>query len=220
MSPSTTGNSGSLDEAALSRFLAHCQHHRYRKKQIVIRPGEAATSLYYIIEGSVSVVSEGEDGGEIVLAYLNAGSFIGEMGLFFPPERRSVTVRARSVCEIAEITYDHLNQLFKNELRKEHAHILHGIGLQLAQRLLHTTRKVNQLAFMDASGRVARILLELCEQPDAMSHPEGTQLHISRQEIGRIVGCSREIAGRVLKSMNEQGLISVSGMTIVVRHPR
>jgi CRP/FNR family cyclic AMP-dependent transcriptional regulator len=42
------------------------------------------------------------------------------------------------------------------------------------------------------------------------------QIRITRQEIGRIVGCSREMAGRVLKNLEEQGLISVSGKTIVV----
>jgi CRP/FNR family cyclic AMP-dependent transcriptional regulator len=42
------------------------------------------------------------------------------------------------------------------------------------------------------------------------------QIRITRQEIGRIVGCSREMAGRVLKNLEEQGLISVKGMTIVV----
>jgi CRP/FNR family cyclic AMP-dependent transcriptional regulator len=49
-----------------------------------------------------------------------------------------------------------------------------------------------------------------------MTHPDGMQIRISRQEIGRIVGCSREMAGRVLKTLEEQGLISVAGKTIVV----
>jgi len=46
------------------------------------------------------------------------------------------------------------------------------------------------------------------------------QIRITRQEIGRIVGCSREMAGRVLKTLEEQGLIAVSGKTIVVHGTR
>jgi CRP/FNR family cyclic AMP-dependent transcriptional regulator len=53
-----------------------------------------------------------------------------------------------------------------------------------------------------------------------MSHPAGTQIHISRQELARIVGCSREMAGRVLKSLAEQQTIEVHGMDIVVYHDR
>jgi CRP/FNR family cyclic AMP-dependent transcriptional regulator len=53
-----------------------------------------------------------------------------------------------------------------------------------------------------------------------MSHPDGTQIHVSRQELARICGCSREMVGRVLKAMSEDGMINVSGMNIVVFHSR
>jgi CRP/FNR family cyclic AMP-dependent transcriptional regulator len=53
-------------------------------------------------------------------------------------------------------------------------------------------------------------------QPDAMTHPDGMQIKVTRQEIGRIVVCSREMVGRVLKELEAQGLISVSGKTMVV----
>jgi CRP/FNR family cyclic AMP-dependent transcriptional regulator len=86
----------------------------------------------------------------------------------------------------------------------------------MAGRLRHTSRKVSDLAFLDVIGRVARTLLDLCKQPDAMTHPDGMQIKITRQEIGRIVGCSREMAGRVLKTLEEQGSISAKGKTMVI----
>ena len=46
--------------------------------------------------------------------------------------------------------------------------------------------------------------------------PDGMQIRITRQEISRIVGWSREMAGRILKSLEQQGLVSVKGKTIVV----
>jgi cAMP-binding proteins - catabolite gene activator and regulatory subunit of cAMP-dependent protein kinases len=49
-----------------------------------------------------------------------------------------------------------------------------------------------------------------------MTHPDGMQIKITRQEIGRIVGCSREMVGRVLKSLESQGLVYVKGKTMVV----
>jgi CRP/FNR family cyclic AMP-dependent transcriptional regulator len=42
------------------------------------------------------------------------------------------------------------------------------------------------------------------------------QIKITRQELGKIVGCSREMAGRVLKNLEQDGLVSVSGKTMVV----
>jgi CRP/FNR family cyclic AMP-dependent transcriptional regulator len=82
--------------------------------------------------------------------------------------------------------------------------------------LRNTTRKVGDLAFFDVTGRVARCLLELCKQPDAMTHPDGMQIKVTRQEIGRIVGCSREMVGRVLKDLEERNLVDVKGKTMVV----
>jgi len=88
----------------------------------------------------------------------------------------------------------------------------------MAERLRNTTRKVGDLAFLDVTGRVARTLLDLCKQPDAMTHPDGMQIKITRQEIGRIVGCSREMVGRVLKALEEQGLVHVKGKTSPTAH--
>jgi CRP/FNR family cyclic AMP-dependent transcriptional regulator len=49
-----------------------------------------------------------------------------------------------------------------------------------------------------------------------MTHPEGMQIKVSRQELSRLVGCSREMAGRVLKVLEDQGLLRATGKTIVV----
>ena len=62
----------------------------------------------------------------------------------------------------------------------------------------------------------AKTLLDLCSGPEAITHPDGMQISITRQELGRIVGCSREMVGRVLKSLEEDHLISVSGKTMVI----
>jgi|TARA_B110000238_G_scaffold186124_1_gene214951 CRP/FNR family cyclic AMP-dependent transcriptional regulator len=153
---------------------------------------------------------EDETGHEMVLAYLNQGDFFGEMGLFEENER-SALVLARGECEVAEISYSKFR-----ELAHEDPDIMMLLAGQMTRRLRATSRKVINLAFLDVAGRVARALLDLAHQPDAMTHPEGMQIRITRQEIAKIVGCSREMAGRVLKELEEQGLITAHGKTIVV----
>jgi CRP/FNR family cyclic AMP-dependent transcriptional regulator len=197
-------------------FVALCHRRRYTKGTEVLHQGDDSRVLYYLLEGSVVAFMEDSDGREIILAYLNKGEFIGEMGLFLPEPRRSVMVRARADCQIAEISYQRLEQLFEADLREHMRAILYAMGGQLARRLLNTSNKVGHLAFLDVTGRIARTLLDLCKQPDAITHPDGMQIRITRQEIGRIVGCSREMAGRVLKNLEEGGLIGVTGKTIVV----
>ena len=196
---------------SLDKFLEHCHRRHYPAKSVIIYAGDKSDVLYYIVDGSVSVLIEDEEGREIVLAYLNKGDFFGEMALFGEEPDRSAWVRTRTPCDVAEISYTKFKQLYL-----EYPDILFAMTSQMASRLRHTSRKVSDLAFMDVTGRVARTLLDLCQQPDAMTHPDGMQIRITRQEIGRIVGCSREMVGRVLKTMEEQELISVKGKTIVV----
>ena len=200
----------------LKPFLAHCHRRKYPARTEFIHPGDPADSLYYLIDGTVTVLMEDEDGREIILTYLNKGEFIGEMGLFMSQPERTVMVRSRTPCELAEISYSKLDQLFKTELAPYMQDILYALGKQQTERLMNTNQKVGHLAFLDVTGRIAGTLLDLCKQPDAMTHPDGMQIKITRQEIGRIVGCSREMAGRVLKNLEEQGLIDVHGKTIVV----
>ncbi|NNJ90606.1 MAG: cAMP-activated global transcriptional regulator CRP [Gammaproteobacteria bacterium] len=200
----------------LKPFLAHCHRRKYPARTEFIHPGDPADSLYYLIDGSVTVLMEDEEGHEIILTYLNKGVFIGEMGLFMAQPERTVMVRSRTPCELGEISYSKLNQLFETDLAPYMQDIYYALGKQLTERLKNTNQKVGHLAFLDVTGRIAGTLLELCKQPDAMTHPDGMQIKITRQEIGRIVGCSREMAGRVLKNIEEQGLIDVHGKTIVV----
>lgn len=205
-----------VDRVAMDRFLEICRRQHFPARSTVVRPGDPGQSMWYVVEGSVSVSTEGEDGRELILSYLNPGDFIGEMGLFMRPKEREVLVRTRTKCELAEISYARLREALERELKDYAVEIMTAIGAKLAQRLLHTRRKVYHLAFLDTQGRVARTLIDLCGEPDAVSHPEGTQIKITRQELSRIVGCSREMAGRVMKTLEEEGMLRASGKTVVI----
>lgn len=198
----------------IDKILSHCHRRRYTAKSTIIYAGDRSETLYFIVKGSVTILIEDDDGREMIIAYLNAGDFFGEMGLFDKEgveKERSAWVRAKTECEVAELSYAKFR-----ELTQQDPDILYALGSQMADRLRATTRKVGDLAFLDVTGRVARTLLDLCKQPDAMTHPDGMQIKITRQEIGRIVGCSREMVGRVLKSLEAQGLVHVKGKTMVV----
>jgi CRP/FNR family cyclic AMP-dependent transcriptional regulator len=184
-----TGGRPLSDIPAINRFLSYCRIRTVPSKTVLIHAGDVPDVLYYVIKGSVEVLIEDEEGNEMVLAYLNKGQFFGEMGLFNEQPQRSAWVRTRNQCELAT---------------------------QLASRLDRTNKKLGDLAFVDVTGRVAHAIMDLCNEPDAMTHPDGTQIKVSRQELSRLVGCSREMAGRVLKVLEEQGLLTARGKTMVV----
>lgn len=202
----------SIHNPVVEWFLTHCHIHRYPIKHTLINAGDEAESLFYIINGSVSVFIKDEDSKEMLLTNLGQGEFVGELLLFEEKvQKRTAFVRTRENCEIAEISYKKFKQLV--HLNPD---ILMFLSAQMARRLRMTSRQVNNLAFLDVTGRIAQTLLNLAKLPDAMTHPEGMQIKITRQEIGQMVGCSRETVGRVLKDLEDEGLISAHGKTIVV----
>jgi CRP/FNR family cyclic AMP-dependent transcriptional regulator len=202
-------------EPLLQWFLTHCHVRKVPTKNIIIHAGDQPESLYFVVAGSLTVYIEDDDGRELVLAYLNAGDFFGEMGLFEELDARSAWVRTKEISEVAEISYARFKSLYE-----EKPELLLRLSGQMAKRLSVTSQKVGDLAFLDVTGRVAHALLDLAKQPTAMTHPDGMQIKITRQELGRIVGCSREMVGRVLKALQEQGHIDVAGKTMVIHDAR
>ena len=203
----------------IATFLKFCVKHQYPPKTDIIKIGDIGDRLYFIIEGSVAIFAENEANdhyNDLILAYLGKNEFIGEIGIFKGQEVRKVNVRTRESCVLAEISYAYLKEVLHKDLLFCAPDILYLIGEQLATRLLATSKKLCDLAFIDVEGRIAHALLDLCKSPEAITHPQGMQLHISRQEIGRIVGCSREMAGRAIKELELKGLVSSHGKTIVV----
>ena len=200
---------------SLEHMLKFAHRKQYNAKEVIIHEGDVSESLYYIIEGSVSVQVENDIGDEIILAYLNTGDFFGEAGLFeFDTDdesKRTAGVIARSDCTVAEISYAQFKQVVADDPA-----VMFVLTGQVFERLRKTSLKVRDLIFLDVKGRIAHCLIELSQEPDAMTHPDGMQIKSTRQDIAKMVGCSREMAGRVLKELEDDALITAHGKTIVV----
>jgi len=193
-------------------FLDHCDRRRYKPRAIIVQAGDPSESFFFVLDGELAVSIRSDEDQDLILNYVNVGDFFGEMGLYKRENKaRYATLQAKTECEIAEISYAHFL-----EVKEEFPEVLYAIGAQMAERISQTTKKLHDLAFVDARGRITNALKELCEQPAAMTHPDGMQIKVSRQELSRIAGCSREVAGRMLKQLQIDGLVEVSGHTIVV----
>src|SRR3546814_16213313 len=99
--------------------------------------GDPPQSIYLILEGSVSILLEDENGREIVLAYLNPGDFFGELCLFPEQQSRTAIVRARTPTLAAELNYDAFMKFYG-----ENPDIMFEIAGQLAARPRDTTRRL------------------------------------------------------------------------------
>ena len=172
---------------------------RYKRGEIIVEQGQKTNTLFIILTGRVRVVTADKRGREVILATLQPGDYLGEMSLI-DNQAHSATVRA-------EIQTDMLT-LGRSEFARclpENSSMSYSIMRGLVQRLRQADRKIESLALMDVYGRVARALLEFAA-PDR----EGLMAirdRISRQDIAKMVGASREMVSRVMKDLEERGFI-------------
>ena len=171
---------------------------RFRRGEIVVEQGRKSNSLFILLNGRARVLTADARGREVILAVLEAGSYVGEMSLI-DNEPHSATVRA-------EIQTDML-VLGRAEFARclpENSSLSYAIMRGLVQRLRSADRQIESLALLDVYGRVARALLEMAE---LINEQKIIRNKVSRQDLAKVVGASREMVSRVMKDLEERGMI-------------
>ena len=172
---------------------------RFKRGEVIVEQGKKSNALFILLNGRARVVTADSRGREVILATLQPGDHIGEMSLI-DNEPHSATVRAEVQTDVLM-----LGRLEFARCLPENSSMAYAVMRGLVQRLRHADRKIESLALMDVYGRVARALLEF-----AAEGPEGELLireRISRQDIAKMVGASREMVSRVMKDLEERGFI-------------
>lgn len=173
--------------------------HRFKRGEAIVEQGKKSDALSIILTGRARVVTADTRGREVILATMHPGDYVGEMSLI-DNEPHSATVRA-------EIQTDALvlGRLEFVRCLPENSSMAYAVMKGLVQRLRHADRKIESLALMNVYGRVARALLEFASTDD-----EGNSVirnKVSRQDMAKMVGASREMVSRVMKDLEERGFI-------------
>lgn len=201
--------------SALERLFLTCSRKRkLKKKDVVIPYLEGERCLYKIAQGTMRVALTNSDSeGVVCISHLRPGDIFGEQGLFesAPAQLATATMQARTDVHLLAVTHDEL---------KRAASTIPAIYAELSSLINHrlgeTTEKLLQLVFDDLEQRCYKSLVEITRMPDALTHPDGMQISLTRIELAQMAGCNRESAGRSLRALRAKGLIEASGSRIVV----
>ena len=182
---------------------------RYKRGEVLVEQGQKSNALAILLTGRARVVSADSRGREVILATLGPGDYIGEMSII-DNEPHSATVRAEVQTDVLL-----LGRADFARCLSENASMSLVVMRGLVKRLRHADRKIESLALLDVYGRVAHALLDFAV-PDA----QGQLLikdKISRQDLAKMVGASREMVSRVMKDLEERAFIQTlpSGVTLL-----
>ncbi|CAN7270539.1 CRP-like cAMP-binding protein [Acidovorax sp. 93] len=182
---------------------------RFKRGEALVEQGQKSNALFILLTGRARVMTSDSRGREVILATLAQGDYLGEMSII-DNEPHSATVRA-------EVQTDVL-MLGRAEFARcltENASMSLVVMRGLVKRLRHADRKIESLALLDVYGRVAHALLDFAV-PDAQGQLV-IKDKISRQDLAKMVGASREMVSRVMKDLEERGFIEAlpSGATVL-----
>ncbi len=197
-----------LDEAQLNTLVGMVVRKSFPRNVTVIAAGGPTESLFIIIDGRLKVLMSDEQRREVILSILGRGEFFGEMGLL-DDSPRSASVVTLEPCELLTISKSD----FKRCLA-ENSELSLIVMRGLVKRLREADRKIGSLALMDVYGRVARLLLEMAED---IGGEKVVVKKMSKQDIAKMIGASREMVSRVMKDLQLGGYIEVRGRSLVLR---
>ena len=178
---------------------------------LIVLAHDEGDSLYVIVRGQVKVSIISEDGREVILSMLGIGDFFGEMSLL-DGKPRSATVISVEETEVVCLRRGDFVRLL-DRVPEIAVKLLAG----LTARLRTADRKIESLALMDVTGRVASALLQIADEI-GQKDPRGTVVknRPTHQSLANMAGTTRETVSRVLKRLESQGAIQIDGRELII----
>ncbi|HCX80403.1 MAG TPA: hypothetical protein DHV01_02225 [Rhodoferax sp.] len=188
-----------LTPAQVDSLAANVAKQRIKRGANVVEQGKNSNALFLILAGRAHVVMADSKAREVIVATLKAGDYIGEMSLI-DNEAHSATVTADTQMDVLVLGRDDFTRCVNENLA-----IASAVMRGLVQRLRSADQKIVSLALMGVYSRVANVLLDAAEPNES-----GERLireKISRLDLAKMVGASREMVSRVMKDFEEQGFV-------------
>ena len=182
----------SLDAPTLRDLGRRMQISAYRAGQQIVTEGEPASGLFFILAGRVRLAREAADGRVQVLATVGPGEHFDLVPLF-DGGHNPASAHAMSRVECLHLAREDLLALIAR-----HPDLAQAALSAMAAQLRELVDLVEDLAFRSVRARLARHLLSVAA--------DGTAA-LTHQELAERTGTIREIAGRALRRMAEEGLV-------------
>jgi CRP-like cAMP-binding protein len=184
---------------------------RFARDQVIFSQGDAADSVFFLLDGRIKVVVLSAQGKEAATGLVNSGQFFGD-GCLVGDDTRCATTIAMRDCVVASISKPLMIETLRSEPDFAELFMRH---LLLRNRGMEEDL-IDQL-FNSSEKRLARLLLRLSK----LDNDEGAQPiapHISQETLAEMIGTTRSRVSFFMNKFRKLGLISYDRNIEV--HPR
>jgi len=201
---------GELGTDTLTRLASYAHTKAVAAGTRIFEKGDAGTSLFAVLRGTVRISNQSADGKDAVLNMISAGGIFGEIALLDGQPRTADAV-AVSDSELMQIDRRDFVPLVT-----QHPEIALKLIEILCGRIRRTSEQVEDMTFLDLPGRLAKTLLWLSAQSGA---PLPRKVSITQREIGQIIGMSRESTNKQLREWEDKKWIRLERGGVVILSP-
>ena len=174
------------------------------RAEMVLLEGESDANLYFISSGVVKVFKTSAEGKEQILSIVRPGESFNDVPIF-DGGPNPVSAQAMGPVLLYGIKKNDMEAILRN-----HPKIALNVIKVLASRVRHLVLLVEDLSFKHVIGRVAKILLE------HIGGEIGRRPRLTQQEMAAMAGTAREVVGRSLKTLEEEGAIKLDRHRIII----
>lgn len=192
-----------LDAGALRRIVPYLREHHLDSGQVAVWEREPCQAVYFVVRGLMRARRMSLNGREHVLAYLGPGECFNLVpALDGGPNPTTVDA-------IAATTLYSVPCADCRRLLGDHCELAHAVMEHLAREVRRLSDMVESLALYTVRARLARFLLDYAEG-------RGPPRQWTQEEIAAHIGTVREMVGRTMRDLAEDGLIRRERGRIVV----
>jgi CRP-like cAMP-binding protein len=181
------------------------------RRATLLLVNDTGFQIFFVLEGYVKVTRE-HLGEELILAVRTPGEVIGEMAMF-GPGTRSATVYTLTESRFLVVPMP----TFQYALRRDN-HLLWNLTEMEVSRLREATQLLHEIALLRADRRVLQLLRTLAEK---LGHRDGDRWVLPRflslRDMASMINLRRETFSRVLRRLEDLGLLVKNETTIVFR---
>jgi CRP/FNR family cyclic AMP-dependent transcriptional regulator len=203
------GFASALSDADRSALLARGRRRRYVRQTRVFCEGDPSDFVLVILEGRVKLAVTTEDGDESLLGVRGPGELVGELAAL-DPQNRLATAIAIEPLTVQSLTAEEFRGFIA-----EHSSAALELIRMLIGRLREADRRRAEFGVHDTTRRVAHLLAQLAAEHQPPEHGP-TQVKLSQQEIGELIGASRESVARALAALRDQQLVTTDRRSVTV----
>jgi len=186
---------------------------RFRRGETVFHVGDPGDALFIVMAGSIKITLPADTGDEAILATLRAGDFFGEIALL-DGAPRSATAVAIEPTETYVLSRDGFRELIATQSQMREA-----LLATLAAEVRRLTNHVEELHFLDITGRLASRLVRLSAETGATRLADGgVRLAgpLTQGDLAAMIGCTRQSVNKLLGLFSDDGFIRLERDRIVV----